>query len=171
MNEQKEEKSKIKYRTLKQLCDPKCTEYLEDQKFQLGEHEFTPHYNRLGRNIPVDDGDYELLRFMIAYIQDKDTVIENNHYDHDDTNKFIQEKLNTLSDLIYKIDNNNNNIADFFENCFRKYNTLNSLVKCYIEEMPSVRFGCHYNTNVLKQIQASVRNGNYDILLKEFLCQ
>ena len=74
------EKVKIKYRTDKKRCNPEYTEYLEDQKFQLGEHEFTPHKNKYDSNIPVDDFDYEMLRFIIAYIKDNEiTSIKLNH--------------------------------------------------------------------------------------------
>ena len=148
------ERVKIKYRTDKKRCNPEYTEYLEDKKFQLGEHEFTPHRNKNDNNIPVDDMQYEMVRFAIAYIQDKDTIQENACYVNKshDNNYWVKEyrqkaaKSNACHDIC------------------RKFG-LKNICQCLTLNLYG---NFEYVQEELKEVQNAVRNGDYDVLLKEF---
>ena len=148
------EKVKIKYRTDKKRCNPEYTEYLEDKKFQLGEHEFTPHRNKNDNTIPVDDMQYEMVRFAIAYIQDKDTIQENACYVNKshDNNYWVKEyrqkaaKSNACHDIC------------------RKFG-LKNICQCLTLNWYG---NFKYVQEELKEVQNAVRNGDYDVLLKEF---
>ena len=158
------EKVKIKYRTDKTRCNPEYTEYLEDKKFQLGEHEFTPHRNKNDNNIPVDDILYEAVRFAIAYIQDEDTTIFENVYrndSHDSTEQCKNYKIMIAKNII-----NNSSIDKSF---FKKYGLENLFYA--INNFYNDNYGhrsYYYNHETMEKIQTSVRNGDYDVLLKEF---
>ena len=155
------EKVKIKYRTDEKRCNPEYTEYLEDKKFQLGEHEFTPHRNKNDNNIPVDDMLYEMVRFAIAYIQDKGTMISNNEYNNNHNN--LNEWVRNYKSMTRSFINENTN------GWFKRYGLENLFYA--INNLHKDSYGnykCYYNHETMEKIQTSVRNGDYDVLLKEF---
>ena len=155
------EKVKIKYRTDKKRCNPEYTEYLEDQKFQLGEHEFTPHRNKNDNNIPVDDILYEAVRFAIAYIQDEGTMISYNEYhnNHDNLNEWIGNYKSMTRSCI------NENINGWFKR-YGLENLFYAINNFYNDNYGHRSY--YYNHETMEKIQKSVRNGDYDVLLKEF---
>ena len=154
------EKVKIKYRTDEKRCNPEYTEYLEDKKFQLGEHEFTPHRNKNDNNIPVDDMLYEMVRFAIAYIQDKGTMISDNEYynDHNDLNEWVRNYTSMTRSCI------NENINGWFKR-YGLENLFYAINNFYNDNYGHRSY--YYNHETMEKIQTSVRNGDYDVLLKD----
>ena len=165
------EKVKIKYRTDKKRCNPEYTEYLEDKKFQLGEHELTPHRNKNDNNIPVDDILYEMVRFAIAYIQDKDTMISYNDNEyHNIHNNEYHNNHNNLNEQINNYKSKTRSLIDENINgLFKRYGLENLFYA--INNFYNDNYGhrsYYYNHETIEKIQTSVRNGDYDVLLKEF---
>ena len=154
------EKVKIKYRTDEKRCNPEYTEYLEDKKFQLGEHEFTPHRNKNDNTIPVDDMQYEMVRFAIAYIQDKGTMISDNEYynDHNDLNEWVRNYTSMTRSCI------NENINGWFKR-YGLENLFYAINNFYNDNYGHRSY--YYNHETMEKIQTSVRNGDYDVLLKD----